>query len=139
MSVRGSAPVPLRISGATYPGVPITVLCAVSRDMPEEQREAEVEQLHAAVARDADVLRLEIAVDDAGAVRALQRGADLERHRPRLCRSERCAAEAIGERLALEELHREERAAALVVQIEDADDARVIEAAGDGQLAAEAL
>ena len=53
---------------------------------------------------------LEVAVHDPGAVRGLEPGGELERERQRGRRSERSRSlEARGERLALEQLHREHR------------------------------
>ena len=75
--------------GAMYCGVPITVPLVVSTwvsvsstdvDLDEETafRQSEIEHLHA-VARQHDVLRLDVAMGDSGAMGAVERIGDLRR------------------------------------------------------------
>ena len=66
--------------------------------------EAEVEDLHAAVVGDEDVLGLQVAVHDALLVRRREAVRDLERVVDRLARRELAAGEDRAERLALEQL-----------------------------------
>ena len=69
--------------------------------------QAEVEHLDGAVGPDLDVGRLEIAMNDALLVRGFERLGDLPRDRERLVERERPARDAVGERLALDQLHHE--------------------------------
>src|SRR5262249_12166846 len=82
--------------------------------------EAEVEQLDLrrragpAGTRKHDIARLQIAVDDAGGVRAVERAADLTGDPQRLVDGQRSALEPRGERLALQVLHDNEAVADVV-------------------------
>ena len=79
-----------------------------------ELGEAEVEDLHAAVPGDEDVLGLEIAVDDAVVVGGRQAVGDLHRVLERLARGQGPVVEPLAQRLALEQLRDEvERPASL--------------------------
>ena len=77
----------------------------------EQRREAEVEDLHAAVAREEDVLGLEIAMDDAAGVRRRQAARDLQRDVERRVDGKRAGAEPRAQRLALEAFRHEVRGA----------------------------
>ena len=87
---------------------------AVGDDGMDRFCEAEVEQLgdrpiRRSGARDEeDVSRLQIAMDDARAVRTMQRLRDLRADRNRLVGRPRTSLQTIGERLAFEKLHDEE-------------------------------
>ena len=70
-------------------------------------RQTEVEHLHRAVGADFDVLRLQIAMDDAGFVRGLERVGDLLRDRQRVGQWHRAARDERGQILALDEFHDE--------------------------------
>ena len=106
-------------------------------------RDAEVQHLRldAAVARrEEDVLRLEIAVDDAGRVRRDERRADGEHEVDEVARRHRTRAlEAMREVLAREELHDEVGDAPLAAHVRQIDDVRVAQARGELRLAQEAL
>src|SRR5262249_51261005 len=93
-------------------------------------RQAEVEQLRvqsaaAASARQKDVARLEIAMDDAGAMGAVERGGHLRRDGERVGEWQRPAREARRERLAFEALHDDERGAAIVADVMQRADVRM--------------
>jgi hypothetical protein len=105
-------------------------------------RDAEVEHLgprRPLVLRDQeDVGRLEIAVDDAFAVGRRQRRADLADDRRDLGERHRAAPQAIGQRLADQELeHQVRRAVGQLVPVVDLDDVGVAQARRDLGLAAE--
>jgi len=106
-----------------------------------EARDAEIQDLHAAVLREKDVLRLDVAVDDPARVRG---GEDVEQAVGDLHRllDGHAAAEATRARvggLALEELHDEERGAVLgLVVVEHAHDARMVHGVRDVPFAREA-
>ena len=70
-------------------------------------REAEIQQLHAAVAAEEDVLRLHVPVDDSALVRRGEALGDLGCDFERLFRRERAGPEALAQRLAFEQLHDE--------------------------------
>ena len=79
-------------------------------------------------------------MDHARPVRGLQRGADFASDPPGFVRRQRALLqEQLVQGPALHQLHAEERAALVLVEIEDPHDAGMIERAGDGHLAAEAL
>ena len=63
-------------------------VAAASR--PEDLGDAEVGDLHPALLVEQDVLRLDVAVDDAFVVRELERLADLRDDRQRLARAQAC-------------------------------------------------
>ena len=54
---------------------------------------------------------------DAGAMRHIERRHDIDRHAQRLCRREGAPFEAVGQRLALEQLHDEERRAVVFANV----------------------
>ena len=93
-------------------------------------RDAEVDDLHEVLVlalQEEQVLRLDVAVDDALRVRGGERRRGL-RGDPQdaLLGQLRLAREALGERLALEELHHDERAAVVgVAEVGDVDDVLV--------------
>ncbi len=73
-------------------------------------------------------MRLEVAVNDAGAVRSVQPAADGGADRGDLERGEPAAAEdRVTERLSAQELHRDPRELAVDAGVEDLDDGRVAE------------
>ena len=57
----------------------------------------------------------------------------------RLGHAQRAAPQALGERLALEQLHRDEQLAAVLADLVDLADVRMIDARGGARLAPEAL
>ena len=92
-----------------------------------ELGEAEVEELHPAVARQEDVLGLQVAVDDAGGVGGREALRDLDRGGGDGLDRERPAVEPVPERLALEELGDEVGDAVVAPDVEDGEDVRVAE------------
>ncbi len=93
-------------------------------------RQAEVEQLHA-VARQEDVGGLQVAVNQAALVDRPQRLDDHQRDATGLVKGQRTTREAIGQRLAVEQLHHEEVHAVLMPDVVDGADVRVVQR-GDG-------
>ena len=95
--------------------------------MPEELCEAEVEHLGVAPPRDEDVRRLEVAVDDPLGVRREKRVGNLDGPGDDFVRLEAPLDHALAERLALEQLHRNEVAAFMLVDVVDRANVRVVE------------
>src|SRR5205814_6438322 len=99
---------------------------AVRRRRPRPRLgQAEVEQLYHAVARDEDVLRLEVAMDDAARVRrreAVGDGrADLDGPPPR----QRAALQEAAQRVALEQLRDDVGEVALLLELVEREDVRM--------------
>ena len=103
-------------------------------------RDAEVRHLHVALGVDEHVVRLDVAVDDAVAVREAKRREDLARvvdrdgHRRGPAREDQLL-----QRAAVEVLHRDVVRALGLAAVVDRDDVRVRQAGGVLRLAAEAL
>jgi len=74
---------------------------------------------------DEDVRRLDVPVDDPAHVRRVERVGDLDRELEQRLGAHRAGGDPCGQRLALEELHDEERPAVLLVDVEDAADVRM--------------
>jgi hypothetical protein len=104
----------------------------------ESLGQAEIEHLHLAVRRDLHVGGLEVAVDDAFLVRGLERIGHLLRDAQRLDERDRPPAQAIGEVLALHQLHDQRCAAAGFLETVDARDVRMTERGEDLRLAVKA-
>ena len=105
---------------------------ALARVGVQQLGDAEVQQLDHALAADLgdeDVARLEVAVDDAEIVRRLQRGADRLQNLQHLAGREAPALVQHRPQVdALEQLHHVERApVGQIVELEDVDDARVLD------------
>ena len=108
--------------------------------MSGDTRQTEVEDLHRAAVGEEDVLRLEIAVHDAVAMGIPQGLADVARDPPCLGRRQGSfAQQPLPQRDAAEQFHRDERPPRVLVHVEDADDAAMVERTRDRELAAEAL
>ncbi len=90
-------------------------------------RQAEVQNLGVAPARDEEIRRLEIAVHDPRGVRGFKGVGHLDGERQQLIDVERAPGDALLQRHPLEELHHEERASTLLADIVDGADAGVIE------------
>ena len=102
--------------------------------------EAEVEDLGLAALRDEDVRRLDVAVHDAARVRGLEGIGDLRRRdraASRACSGP--AAEPVPQRLALEQLHGDERLALVLADVVDRADVGVLERGGRAGLALQPL
>jgi hypothetical protein len=91
-------------------------------------REAEVEHARAAVAADEHVVRLEVAVDDAGVVGGGEAAARPEEQRDDVAPRARPGGEPLLELDAVDELHRDPHAIAGRPDVEHADDVGVREA-----------
>ncbi len=111
-----------------------------------ELGDAEVEDLGDRDARDAiaveeDVLGLDVAVDDARGVRGAERVDHVMHHCQEIADGERrIAGEGVVEGQAREQLHHEVGGVLVVLaDVEDVDDARVVDLRGDARLAGEAV
>ena len=103
-------------------------------------RDPEVGDLDDALGVDDDVVRLDVPVDDAVAVRIAERGEDLPRVGDRDGhRAEPARADQLLERATLDVLHDDVVRAVRLAAVEDRDDVRVREAGRVGRLSAEAL
>ena len=109
------------------------------RIRPDQLREAEVGDLHAAVAIEQHVLRLDVAVHDAAVVRELQRVADLRDDAQRLRGRQPSRALHLPQVHAVDELHQQVVQAARLAEVVDGDDVRVLKAREGARLAREAL
>src|SRR6185369_15613879 len=89
--------------------------------------QAEVEDLHLAVAGDEDVLRLEVAVNDPFVMRRAEAARDLHGVIGRLARRDRALPQADAQRLAFQQLADEEVLIVLGADVEDGDDVRMVE------------
>ena len=87
-----------------------------------------------------DVLRLDVAVDDAVVVRVVERAGDLARDAQRVGhRQLPLAVEPVAQGLALDERHREPELAVGLARVEHGEDVRMLQPRGEPDLALEAL
>jgi hypothetical protein len=94
----------------------------------ERFRQSEIEHLYGAVAADLDICWLQVAVDDAGFVRRLERVGNLSRDWQGVRKRHRTAGDQRREVVPLDELHDERpRARGAVLEAIDLRDAGVIE------------
>jgi hypothetical protein len=100
-------------------------------------RETKVEHLHDAVIAHHHVVELEIAVDDSRSVRARERAGDVARAPQCLGRRQRAARELRAERLAVDELHHDEREPIDLVDLVDRADVRMAHRRGAAGFAEE--
>ena len=102
-------------------------------------REAEVEDLDAAVPRHEHVVGLQVAVDDALGVRGGETERHLRRVVGRLAERERPVAQPLAQRLALEQLRHDVRDIALAADVVERQDVGMAERRHGARLALEAL
>ena len=102
-------------------------------------RDAEVEDLGAAVAREKDVLGLEVTVDDAFVMRRGEPLRDLQRGVDGAARRERAAREPVAQGLALKELADDVRPAAVMPDVVDRQEVRMVEHPGGARFLLEPL
>jgi hypothetical protein len=95
----------------------------------QEAGQAEVQQLDIAVSTQKHVLRLDVAMHDAGGVGRRQRLRELHAEVDDR-RNRRAAARQRGERLPLDEFHRQEAATLELPYLVDGDDVRMVEGRG---------
>ena len=93
----------------------------------DDLRDAEVRDLHRARFVDEQVLRLDVAMDDAVIVGALQRLADGRHDAERLLRREAFGLQELAQIHAIDELHEQKVEAARLPEVMHADDVRVIQ------------
>ena len=106
----------------------------------ERPGDAEVGDLHLAVAGDEDVRRLDVAVDDAARVGRGERERDRDgRVDGPIGTDASLVAEDVGEAAPVDVLHDDVVGAGRLAPVVDADDVRVVEVGGRLRLAAEAL
>ena len=105
--------------------------CRFVRDRLVELRpgESEVEQLHAVHGQE-DIRRLQVAMDDAAAVKRGECGEHAECDRYRVGAGEGASCQPLRQHFALEELHRDEEPACVLANFVDLADVRVIHARG---------
>ena len=102
-------------------------------------REAEVEDLDAAVPRHEDVLGLQVAVDDPFLVRRGEAVGDLDRLFDRLAHRQRAAGKPGPQRLAFEQLLDDVGRAVVLADVVNGGDVGMVEDAGRARLLLEAL
>ena len=78
-------------------------------------------------------------MDDAGLVRDVERRGDLQGNVDGLADGQRAPADQVGERPAVEELHRDERPALVLADLVNRADVRVIQRGSGSRLAREAI
>ena len=98
-------------------------------------REAEIEDLHAAVERQEDVLRLQVAMHDAACVRRSKPSRDLESDVESRVHGESAGAETRAQRLTFQTLRHEVRGAVVLPDVVDGQHVGVIQGAGGARLA----
>ena len=91
-------------------------------------RQAKIQDLRDAVAAEDDVLRLDVPMHDAAGVCSRQRTCDLDRHIQDFCRRHRLRAQPFPQGCAFDELGRDERRGAGLIDLVDGDDVRMVQA-----------
>ncbi len=101
--------------------------------------ETEIEDLHAAVARDHDVGRLQIAMRDAALMRGADRVGERNREREQAVEWQAIVGDQIRKRLPIDELEREKRNAVDFLDRVDSDDVGVVQGGSRARLTLEAF
>jgi hypothetical protein len=104
----------------------------------ERFRQSEVEDLHGPVPGDHEVLRLQVAVDEARLVCGREALGNLDGEVEDLSRRQEPSRREVPQGRSLDELHREERVLTGSADLEDGDDVPVVEGGGGAGLADEA-
>ena len=99
----------------------------------------EVQDLGLLALGDEDVGRLDVAVQDAARVRGVERVGNLHGQPQQQADLERASVDLARQRAALEQLHRDERAALVLVHLVDGADVGMVQRRGRARLAQEAL
>ena len=108
--------------------VPSRSVAAAGFDRPRQApRDAEVEQLDHAVIADDDVVRLDVAVHQARAMRRRQRARHVAEPAQPLAHAHRCVADVLAQRPPAHQLHGDERRALELADVEDRHRVRVRE------------
>ena len=106
-----------------------SAVCAVAAPSTSSAK-TEIEDLHAAVTREKDVLGLEVAVHDPALVRRAKPARNLECHIECRVDGKHAGAQSRTERLAIEILGYQERGAAILPNVVDREHVRMIEGPG---------
>jgi hypothetical protein len=123
---------------STAPGSVAAIVAPSTEASPPMARQAEVQDLHAAIAGDEEVLRLEIAVDDPLLVRRGQAAGDLDCVVQGLAHGQRSPLQPLPQGLALDQLRDEKGRPLVVAKVVDREDVRVVQAARGAGLLLEA-
>jgi hypothetical protein len=107
--------------------------------LPSQLGESEIQDFGQAPPGNEDVGRLDVAVDHALAVRRGQRAGDLDAERQRIFQRQRLAGDAMLQSLPFQQLHGDELLAAVLINLGDGADVRVVQRRGGPRLALEAL
>ena len=122
-----------------YSAVPTTEAPLADAALAQRLGEAEVGE-EGALAFDQDVVRLDVAVDDAGGVGGVERFGDLAEQGDGARRRQRpLAVDRPAQVAALDQAHRHDQLAVDLARVEDRHHRRVVEAGGEAGLAQEAL
>ena len=101
-------------------------------------RQAEVEHLDVIAVGDEQVGRLDVAVDDAAAVRGVERLGDLDREVEHPRGRQRSFFDQLLDGPPFEQLHHDERLPVVLAELVDRADVRVLQGGGEPRLALEA-
>ena len=102
-------------------------------------RDAEVEHLRLTAARDEQIGRLDVAMDDARRVRGIERVGDLLAEIEQIVDRQRTARDARLQRLAFQQLHHHELLAVVLADVVQRADVRMAQRRDDARFAKEAV
>ena len=129
-------PFPRSCSGETYPGVPTMLPASVKRSLVSasghrivlsDRRESKIQHLHLSSRRDDDVLRFDVAVNNAGGVRFGQRLRRLYADIHHVAGRERGFPDPLGKALAVDVLHGDENVAVRFADFVNGADVGMVE------------
>ncbi len=101
--------------------------------------QAEVENFHVAALREENVSRLDVPMDDSFGVRGIKSVRNLNRNVEQLVDGQRAFENALGQRLALEQLHDDEVPALVLGNLMDGANVRMIQSGSGARFALEPL